>query len=352
MSKTTLFLLGIFLLFTFSAYAAEPIGAVIAIYGEAGVINSAGRSPLALKDSLMESDTVVTALNSKVQILLRDGSTITLGEATELELKEFSDIGASPNFTADFMKGSLRIITGKITEANPKGFKITTQHSTVGVRGTILSLRTDENSTTLMVLNSDKTVLFNGAAVNENQKAAARLGGKPVITALTSQEKEAEIREMIVIDEDSSTLSFYRPFTDIPDIQYTAAVATITGIHGSDTDSTFSFDVNVLNGTISGANTKGSYFSVGYGTVSWELKGSGKFSAERGFEVRNFEGIAIDKTYPLPPGRDNYEMDAQNTHLTLKLDNKVLTGNLNLRLHDPSVSGSGDTITIPANARM
>jgi hypothetical protein len=352
MSKITLFFLGIFLLFTFSAYAAEPIGTVIAIYGEASVINSAGRSPLALKDTLMESDTVATASNSKVQILLRDGSAISLGGETELELKEFSDIGTSPNFTADFVKGSLRVITGKITEANPEGFKITTPHSTLGIRGTILSLRTDDDGTTLMVLNSDKTVLFNNVAVSENQKAVARQGGKPVITAITSQEKEAEIREMIVAPAASSAISFYRPFTDIPDIQYSAAIATLTGTVDT---GTFSFDVNVLNGTISSANTSGGYFSGSYGgTVHWELNGgSGKFSTERGFEVRNFGGSIEDRTMPPNPGRDKYEMDRLNTHLTLKLENNsTLTGDLNLRLHDPSVPGSGDTIIIPANGKM
>jgi hypothetical protein len=375
-------LLGIFLLFTLAAYAAEeePIGIVIGIQGRVIVKNSSSAFPLALKSPLAVSDTVTTGFNSKVLILLRDDSAITLGEDSELELSEFSDIGVSPNFSANFVNGSLRIITGKIVEANPEGFKITTQHATVGIptvgiRGTILNLRTDDQRTKLVVLNTDKTVIFNSVSVSENQWAVAERGGTPVISPLTRQEKEEEIRDMIVApitepvtesDDASAAPTPAAPtpaaeagdsFAEIPDIQYTPdipftppdnptpPIITTAIFEGSVGDKgVFSFNMDIFNGAITEAKTNGSY-----GGVLWNLSGgSGEFCRDgsdgfKGFEVRNFDGTASN-------GVTGVEFDSLNTHFeSQSAYDGAIDGTFQLGMHDPTKANSEEKIYIPVN---
>jgi hypothetical protein len=357
--------LGIFLLFTLAAYAAEeePIGIVIGIQGKVIVKNSSGTFPLALKSPLAVSDTITTGFNSKVQILLRDDSAITLGEDSELELSEFSDVGVSPKFAANFVKGSLRIITGKITEANPEGFKITTQHATVGIRGTILSLHTDDQRTKLVVLNTDKTVIFNSVSVSENQWAVAERGGTPVIAPLTRQEKEDEIREMIVTPIPEPITEVGDSFAEIPDIQYTpempftpnnptppiTTTATYSGNVGNGAGE-FSFDMDLQKSTISNAKTSsfdqtgltiGNANISGVNDVRWNLSnGSGEFCAN-GFEVRNFEGKASN-------GAGGGSFDSTNTYFSgfSGTSGATITGEFQLGFYDES-AGSVERINIP-----
>jgi hypothetical protein len=340
------------------------------------------------------SDTITTGFNSKVQILLRDDSAITLGEDSELELSEFSDIGVSPKFAANFVKGSLRIITGKITEANPEGFKITTQHATVGIRGTILSLRTDDQRTKLVVLNTDKTVIFNSVSVSENQWAVAEQGGTPIIAPLTQQEKEEEIREMIIAPITESTSGSTEgqaeeagaeaeaeaeaetgaappsaeagdSFAEIPDIEYTPEIpftppdnptppitttATYNGSVGENGEGTFSFDLDIQKNTISNAKTSsidqtgltiGNANISGVNDVRWNLSnGSGEFCADGTFEVRNFEGNASN-------GAGGGSFDSTNTYLNGESRGTDIIGEFQLGFYDENVSGSTERINMP-----
>jgi hypothetical protein len=167
----------------------------------------------------MVSDTIITGTNGRVKIILRDDTLISLGRDSELSLTEFADMGESVTFNSRFLKGTLGVITGKIAEMNPEGFMILTPHSTMGIRGTVLSLRTDERRTILYVLYTDKTVIFNGASVNENYKAVAETGKPPRITPLSCQEKETIVRESDLKAEVGDKLRYlmtvYFPFREI-----------------------------------------------------------------------------------------------------------------------------------------
>jgi hypothetical protein len=316
-------------LFFFSAEAAEePIGVVIELYGEVTAENGGKRMQLALKDALAVSDTITTGAGGRVKILLRDDTVITLGADSTLELLIFSDIGESPEFKASFLKGTMRIITGKITEMNPEGFLISTPHSTVGIRGTILNLRADERRTTLYVLNTDKTVIFNGTSVAENYKAVAEIGMPVEITPLSRQEKEDVIRELVLPpgrlnesgigtegDLSASVVQFNGASADSGDSSPTPpappppsnppleppplpplpptpppvyTTAKFEGTIPLAVNGTFSFDVALDDGKITNAVTEGDY-----NNFHWELTdGSGEFCLDHKFEIIGFTGTA------------------------------------------------------------
>jgi hypothetical protein len=186
--------------------------------------------------------------------------------------------------------------------------------------------------------------------VSENQRAVAWQGGTPVITPITSQEKEAEIREMMIVDEGSIQPEFIaKSALDIP-IQHTVAAATFTGNVGEagDIRGSFSFDVNIHTGAIGNAQTNGKTA----GDIAWNLKnGGGEFRAD-GFNVRNFEGdiMYAPSSSPNPPS--NLGMDADNTYLNGIPNGSGITGEFQLKLGTIYPFLSSDEIQMPISGGM
>ena len=122
-----------------AAAAADPIGSVIALQGQASAAGAdgAGRA-LAMKAAVFTGDTLKTGPGSRVQILFSDDSLFSQGENSETVLDEYVyDPGAKEKngFKARVGKGVFRTVTGKITELNPSRFQIQTGRSTIGIRG-------------------------------------------------------------------------------------------------------------------------------------------------------------------------------------------------------------------------
>ena len=67
-------------------------------------------------------------------------------------------------------KGLLRAITGRIVEQNPEGFALTSPEATVGIRGTIITMRSDKGRTTVFVENTTRKVYVNGVNVPSGKK--------------------------------------------------------------------------------------------------------------------------------------------------------------------------------------
>jgi hypothetical protein len=63
-----------------------------------------------------------------------------------------------------------RVVTGKIVEKNPKGFSVVMLEATIGVRGTILSVRSMNGKTTTYVENTARAVYVNDIDVPGGNK--------------------------------------------------------------------------------------------------------------------------------------------------------------------------------------
>jgi hypothetical protein len=167
-------------------FAAAPVfaangeaGRVIALTPGAFVERSGQRIPLEIKSPVLESDTIVTDSTGKAQILFADDGSVTLGPDTTLALKEVAPAGSSASFKAHLGQGVARFLTGKIVEANPRGFAVTTPEGTAGIRGTIFVLQTGNGRTTISVVNASRDVVLNGVSVPGAHKLTLP-GGVPV----------------------------------------------------------------------------------------------------------------------------------------------------------------------------
>ena len=138
-----------------AAHAATEVGTVISAKPGVFALRGGKKIPLSLKDRVKSTDVLYTNASGRLQVILDDDSTIALASDTRLELVKVVATG-KPEFKANVPTGLARFITGKIVEQNPEGFSVTTPKGTVGIRGTILSVRAGDGSVTVYVTNTTK----------------------------------------------------------------------------------------------------------------------------------------------------------------------------------------------------
>lgn len=122
------------------ATGTEAIATVVAIRGEVKAVDASGQSrKLLIKDTLNQEDTVSTNKSSRIQILFRDSTIISLGRKTEMKLAEYD---WNPEKKTGALKtkvteGTFRIMGGAITRFTPQNFSTETPTATIGVRGSM-----------------------------------------------------------------------------------------------------------------------------------------------------------------------------------------------------------------------
>ena len=116
----------------------QRIGTVLAVDGTAEVraANATTWEPLQFRAAIFPNDTVRTAANSKVKILLRDDSIMTLAERSEMQFTEFLLNDTQQRRTiVSLTLGKLRVVTTRIFGAGSVT-EVRTANTVAGVRGT------------------------------------------------------------------------------------------------------------------------------------------------------------------------------------------------------------------------
>ncbi len=104
---------------------------------------------LSQKSEVQDGDTLSTERESYSQIRFSDGGQITMKPNTTIELKNYQFTEDKPqenSFIFGLLKGGLRAITGLVGKSNPDGYQLTTETSTVGIRGTTFGVDDCVNS--------------------------------------------------------------------------------------------------------------------------------------------------------------------------------------------------------------
>jgi hypothetical protein len=114
------------------------IGEITALKGEALLIHNGTTQAVKVGTLLEEHDELKTKARSKLQIVFKDKTVISLGQKSHFKIDEylFEDKKVSAHFSVS--KGFFKSITGKIGKIAPKRFKIKTANATIGVRGTTI----------------------------------------------------------------------------------------------------------------------------------------------------------------------------------------------------------------------
>lgn len=140
-----------------AASAAAPlnIGVASAVLGavRATAPGAAGRVVETGKP-VYSRDKVTTGPAGKLQILLLDQTSFTVGPNSELELDEFVFDPATNagKVSAKIAKGAFRFVTGKIARRDPSTMRVTTPVGTIGIRGTMTAGTVGGGEATIVLL--------------------------------------------------------------------------------------------------------------------------------------------------------------------------------------------------------
>lgn len=155
---------GLTILFSSGAEAADPMGAVVAVQGRPTAAGPGGSRPLSAGSDLFEGDTIVVG-DGNAQLQLDDGTKIVVGPSSRLILQAYLRRNATTASKVGIkaLRGTFRFITGKSPKA---AYNIRTSNATIGIRGTGFDFSV-KNRTLLAVLEGAvKLRGNNGRAVN------------------------------------------------------------------------------------------------------------------------------------------------------------------------------------------
>jgi hypothetical protein len=99
-------------------------------------------------------DKVTTGAEGKLQVLLLDQTSFTMGANSEMELDEFVFDPATNagKVSAKIVKGAFRFVTGKVARRDPASMQVKTPVGTIGIRGTMTAGSVSETEATIVLL--------------------------------------------------------------------------------------------------------------------------------------------------------------------------------------------------------
>lgn len=117
--------------------AAAPVGYVQEAVGDARILCADESVKVAAeKMPVQESDTLITGQGSRMQVMFTDRSVLALGEDSELKVYSVMSQFGSGMTSLGMLKGTMRVITGKVVSENPDKFLVESPLGVIGIRGT------------------------------------------------------------------------------------------------------------------------------------------------------------------------------------------------------------------------
>jgi hypothetical protein len=98
---------------------------------------------MSIETVLKKDDVVTTGPDASVQIVLADNSVLDLESDSEIDINEYIYSPENPeanNSDISVLAGTLRYVSGKIAKDDPENVSFTAGSSTIGVRGTYISI--------------------------------------------------------------------------------------------------------------------------------------------------------------------------------------------------------------------
>lgn len=129
----------VLLLSLLGANAWSADGRVLSYEGDVRV----NGEPITAATQLKREDTITTAPDASVRIVLSDNSVLDLDGASEILLSDYSFDPSSPEGNTSkvsVLAGTLRYVSGRIAKDDPEDISFTAGNSTIGVRGSFISI--------------------------------------------------------------------------------------------------------------------------------------------------------------------------------------------------------------------
>lgn len=131
------------------AQAGAAVGQVSQLRGQASVIRAA-TNPVTVGSDIFQSDILITAAASYLELSLNDGSTLSLDEDSRLEISEYVT-SPNPSSLLSLARGRLRAQVSSTFSSRRDSFRVITREGTMGVQGTEFDVHAQPRETVVYV---------------------------------------------------------------------------------------------------------------------------------------------------------------------------------------------------------
>lgn len=131
----------LFLILLSTLYVYASVGKISALNGKIIIDRDKKQLDADVGTQLEEKDIISSDDKSKAQITMNDGTVLTIGKSSKLNIYEYVLDEKNPQESkADFkfVEGTFKSITGAIGKVAPERFKLETKSASIGIRGTIV----------------------------------------------------------------------------------------------------------------------------------------------------------------------------------------------------------------------
>lgn len=120
------------------AFAGSDAGMVKEVKGTAMIVRGNQKFPAKLETPVQVSDMVTTGTDGSVGITLQDGTMLSAGSNSILALNKFLFNSTTHKGVLDtsLKRGTLAVVSGKLSKASPDAVTYRTPTAIIGVRGT------------------------------------------------------------------------------------------------------------------------------------------------------------------------------------------------------------------------
>lgn len=126
--------------------SAARAGIVKTVNGDVRMRDAQGERALKSGDAVFENVRLISAKDASASMVLRDGTTLVLGNNSQFEVQKFAFDATTQkgNIFVNVLQGSMRMLTGVIAQVNPEAIQVKTKTLSVGIRGTDFIVETED----------------------------------------------------------------------------------------------------------------------------------------------------------------------------------------------------------------
>jgi hypothetical protein len=113
------------------------VAEITALIGNANITRDNNQTiPATLHMKLDKKDVIKTDKDTKMQLIFKDNTVITVGKNSVLKISDYLFDGTNSKADFKLQHGIMKTLTGKIGKLAPRRFKVLTKNASIGIRGT------------------------------------------------------------------------------------------------------------------------------------------------------------------------------------------------------------------------
>jgi len=216
---------------------ADVAGRVNFVSGKVQAVSADGARRNLVKGELVNSGERLETNAGRVQIRFTDGSFVSLQPNTVFGLDNYAFNKAQPNegsLLFNFIRGSMRTVSGAIGKVNRSNYKVQTPVATIGIRGTSYAASQEPNGRLLLSVGKGIVNLqnnFGASDINAGQTFEVQTGQAPSAAArgesVTARANNPESKQQ---QEEEATGQNDRPKLNLADDNFVTFIQTRDGI--------------------------------------------------------------------------------------------------------------------------